>query len=241
MEQSNQLPVSVKIRQNIAAVLLVLTDVYWILNTLGTLTGRLIGGTASTYVTILSCVFIINLIAWVLLLTVSANKPTRIACITILLLALGSAFLPALIMTNTALTITWNSLYLLLKVYAFAIILKANTNLASEDQTWIKLLLVVSIPNFIVSLANVLFPELPFTVCITWFIWCIIYYILVGIAEFRVAKCAAFTGRTDAEDMVENVYSPLNKYFAAVFITVPIILGLLYIISSNVNSIENLF
>ena len=63
----------------------------------------------------------------------------------------------------------------------------------------------------------------------------------MAVAEFRVAKCAAFAGDYDPKPASKGTYSPINKYFAAVTITIPIVLGLLWIVYNNLEFIESIF
>jgi hypothetical protein len=251
MEQTLSTPKSVKIRQNIAAGLLVLTDIYWLIRILFSLSQQV--GTLCDLI-----VGVIFLVAWGLLCSTASNKASRIASIIIIVFTF----------TYTSLNLVSNPLeymdileyiYMLLffkplaTIYAYSILLRGNSNITATDKTWVGYIILASIGVFAISLYYVefglIFPErdydfirqYDFSTSIGWRLWNIAYYILMAVAEFRVAKCAVFAGNYSPEPAPKGTYSPINKYFAAVIITLPIVLGLLWVVYSNLESIESIF
>jgi hypothetical protein len=251
MEQTLSTPKSVKIRQNIAAGLLVLTDIYWLIRILFSLSQQV--GTLCDLI-----VGVIFLVAWGLLCSTASNKASRIASIIIIVFTF----------TYTSLNLVSNPLeymdileyiYMLLffkplaTIYAYSILLRGNSNITATDKTWVGYIILASIGVFAISLYymefGLIFPERDydfirqynFSISIGWILWNIAYYILMAVAEFRVAKCAAFAGNYSPEPAPKGTYSPINKYFAAVIITLPIVLGLLWVVYSNLESIESIF
>lgn len=251
MEQTLSTPKSVKIRQNIAAGLLVLTDIYWLIRILFSLSQQV--GTLCDLI-----VGVIFLVAWGLLCSTASNKASRIASIIIIVFTF----------TYTSLNLVSNPLeymdileyiYILLffkplaTIYAYSILLRGNSNITATDKTWVGYIILASIGVFAISLYYVefglIFPErdydfirqYDFSTSIGWSLWNIAYYILMAVAEFRVAKCAVFAGNYSSEPAPKGTYSPINKYFAAVIITLPIVLGLLWVVYSNLESIESIF
>lgn len=251
MEQTLSTPKSVKIRQNIAAGLLVLTDIYWLIRILFSLSQQV--GTLCDLI-----VGVIFLVAWGLLCSTASNKASRIASIIIIVFTF----------TYTSLNLVSNPLeymdileyiYMLLffkplaTIYAYSILLRGNSNITATDKTWVGYIILASIGVFAISLFymefGLIFPERDydfirqynFSTSIGWILWNIAYYILMAVAEFRVAKCAAFAGNYSPEPAPKGTYSPINKYFAAVIITLPIVLGLLWVVYSNLESIESIF
>lgn len=245
MEQNLPIPQSVKIRQNIAAGLLVLTDIYWLIISIGIplptpLISAIIG--------------VVCAVAWGLLFSTAANKATRVASIIIIVFVCLSALLTliggSIPATTTAI---FHCIKPLTSIYAYSILLKGNSNIDTTDRTWLGMMMLSPIGVLILNgyyfgfgflqlstdYAFNLQYNLAFST--TWKIWNIIYYILIAIAEFRVAKCAAFAGNYTTEPAPKGTYSPINKYFAALLIAVSITLCLLWLIYSNLESIESIF
>ncbi|MBR3608927.1 MAG: hypothetical protein IKL50_03465 [Bacteroidales bacterium] len=142
----------------------------------------------------------------------------------------------------------------LITIYAYSILLKGNNSINIEDRAWIGFLIISKIGvliiinlffNVLLLYTNIvdyeLFRPYNFGNSIGWMLWNIVYYILVMAAEFRMAKCAAFTGNYNSEPASKEIYSPINKYFAATLISAIVVLGLLYVIYNNILSIENIF
>lgn len=251
MDQTLLTPKSVKIRQNIAAGLFVLTDIYWLIQMIFSFNlhfGNLI-------------VQAIFLVGWGLLCSTASNKASRIASIIIIVFASINALLSFLEASNlliyTSGIILSIYIFQILKplttIYAYSILLKSNSNIDDTDKTWASYIILVSIGVFTISLYNagfgLMFPQRDydfiiqynFSTSIGWSLWNIAYCILMAVAEFRVAKCAAFAGNYSPEPAPKGTYSPINKYFAAVIITLPIVLGLLWVVYSNLESIESIF
>ena len=246
MDQTLPTPLSVKTRQNIAAWLLVLTGVLN-LTLLFFQYNFLIG----------LFINIVNTIAWILLYTTASNKATRTASIIIITLSLISIVKNRVLNSNPSeyyITIIIVSiLQSLITIYAYSILLKGNNSINIEDRAWIGFLIISNIGVLIINLffnvlllfTNIvdyeLFRPYNFGNSIGWMLWNIVYYILVMAAEFRMAKCAAFTGNYNSEPVSKEIYSPINKYFAATLISAIVVLGLLYVIYNNILSIENIF
>lgn len=246
MDQTLPIPNSVKIRQNIAAWLLVLTDIFSIVITIFIMFGVNIN--TSVYQPA------VYLIAWVLLCSTASNKATRIASILILASTLIYV-VPWLFATPELIDILY--VYLMIKplisIYAYSIILRGNSNLNANDRSWIGFLIVFGIGLFVIQLFSVGYQivlvdydiefqrHYLFSIGLGWRLWSIIYYILVLIAEFRLAKSLAFAGNYVSGPAPKGTYSPFNRYFVATFITLLVVLGALYLIYTNLESIENIF
>ena len=242
MEQTLSTPKSVKIRQNISAGLLVLTDIYWLI--------RLIFTPSQQVATLCDLIVgVIFLAAWGLLCSTASNKASRVASIIIIVFSFRYALHIDIL----------QYIYILLffkpltTIYAYSILLRGNSNITATDKTWIGYIILGSIGVFAISMYyagfGLMFPQRDydfirqynFSTTIGWNLWNIAYYILMTVAEFRVAKCAAFAGNYSSEPASKGTYSPINKYFAAVIITVSIVLGLLWVVYSNLESIESIF
>lgn len=245
MDQTLPTPLSVKTRQNIAAWLLVLTGVLnltLLFFQYNFLIGLFIG--------------IVNTIAWILLYTTASNKATRTASIIIITLSLISIAKTIVLNSNPSeyhiTIIVVSILQSLITIYAYSILLKGNNSINIEDRAWIGFLIISNIGVLIINLffnvllyTNIvdyeLFRPYNFINSIGWMLWNIVYYILAMAAEFRMAKCVAFTGNYNSEPASKEIYSPFNKYFAATLISAIVVLGLLYVIYNNTLSIENIF
>lgn len=246
MDQTLPIPNSVKIRQNIAAWLLVLTDIFSIVITIFIMFGVNIN--TSVYQPA------VYILAWVLLCSTASNKATRIASILILASTLIYV-VPWLFATPELIDILY--VYLMIKplisIYAYSIILRGNRNLNASDRSWIGFLIVFGIGLFVTQLFSVGYRivlvdydiefqrHYLFSNGLGWHLWIIIYCILVLIAEFRLAKSLAFAGNYVSGPAPKGTYSPFNRYFVATFITLLVVLGALYLIYTNLESIENIF
>ena len=255
MEQTLSTPKSVKIRQNISAGMLVLTDIYWLI--------RLIFTPSQQVATLCDVIVgVIFHVAWGLLCSTASNKASRVASIIIIVFGFIYALhnFSLLVLSNPIEYIDiLQYVYILLffkpltTIYAYSILLRGNSNITATDKTWIGYIILGSIGVFAISLYytgfGLMFPQRDydfisqynFSTTIGWNIWNIAYYILMTVAEFRVAKCAAFAGNYSSEPATKGTYSPINKYFAAVIITVSIVLALLWVVYSNLESIESIF
>ena len=199
MDQTLPTPLSVKTRQNIAAWLLVLTGVLNLTQLFfqyNFLMGLFIG--------------IVNTIAWILLYTTASNKATRTASIIIITLSLISIAKIIVLNSNPSeyyiTIIVVSILQSLITIYAYSILLKGNNSINIEDRAWIGFLIISNIGVLIINLffnvlllfTNIvdyeLFRPYNFGNSIGWMLWNIVYYILAMAAEFRMAKCVAFTG-----------------------------------------------
>lgn len=249
MDQTLPTPLSVKTRQNIAAWLLVLTSVLnltLLFFKYNFLIGLFIG--------------IVNTIAWILLYTTASNKATRTASIIIITLSLISIAKTIVLNSNPSeyhiTIIVVSILQSLITIYAYSILLKGNNSINIEDRAWIGFLIISNIGVLIINLffnffnvlllyTNIVYYELfrpyIFINSIGWMLWNIVYYILAMAAEFRMAKCVAFTSNYNSEPASKEIYSPINKYFAATLISAIVVLGLLYLIYNNILYIENIF
>lgn len=249
MNQTLPIPNSVKIRQNIAAWLLVLTDIFSIVITIFMMFGENIN--TSVYQPA------VYLLAWVLLCSTASNKATRIASILILASTLISVVLSLFAMPESIDMMQILYVYLMIKplisIYAYSIILRGNSNLNANDRSWIGFLIVCGIGLFVIQLFSVGYRivlvdydiefqmHYLFSIGFGWRLWSIIYCILVLIAEFRLSKSLAFAGNYVSGPAPKGTYSPFNRYFVATFITLLVVLGALYLIYTNLESIENIF
>ena len=247
MEQTLQLngeptPKSVKIRQNIAAGLLVFTDIYWLIS-LVLMRGGVYLGTLFPENEIIG---LICIIAWGLLCSTASNKAARIASV-IILICIFSKFIVGLLTGDYIVLYTYGIVRSLSMIYAYSLIINSGSGISQSDRSWLGVLIVLSISYALVYLFWIILgkyinaPQYNFTASVGWVIWQIANYILLACAEFRVAKCAAFKGNYNPEPAPKGTYLPFNKYFAAAFIAIPITLGLLWIVYSNIDSIESLF
>ena len=233
---------SVKVKQNIAAWLLVLTNVYWIFsNATGV---ALLEGILQPIIIGLTCI-----IAWGFLYSIASNKATRIVTIIgiVHLFINGiSNIIPFICDYDYSnIPVVWfmliNILLYLLSIYTYSTLLKANTNISNNDKTWIGIILI----HFTFRLSYFIFYCIyninpTYITEYNWLWLIIIFNIFTLIAEFRFAKCAAFSGNYNPEPAAKGTFSPLNKYFVATLVAVAFILGLLYLLYSNVEIIENI-
>ncbi len=257
MEQTLPTRKSVKIRQNIAAGLLVLTDIYWLIRVIFPFPQQ----------ADILCNLIVQAIflsAWGLLCTVASNKASRISSIIIIVFAFVYALLsflganieagnPSEYIDILGYIYIYQIFKPLTTIYAYSILLKGNNNLTATDKTWASYIILTSIGVFAMGLyfagLGFMFPQRDyyfirqynFSTSLGWNFWNIAYCILMAVAEFRVAKCVAFAGNYNPEPAPKGTYSPINKYFAAVIVTVPIVLGLLWVVYSNLELIESIF
>ncbi len=240
---------SVKIRQNIAAGLLVLTDIYWMY--------RIIFPVAPEIDALCNLIVGVTFIAaWTLLCTTASNKATRVASSIIITFSLIATVLNLTITGNPALytyIYIFQIIKLLSSIYAYSILLKGNSNISTNDRSWLGFLILASIGYVIINLCfmgfSYIFPErdydfmrqYAFYISISWAIWNLVFYCLLLVAEFRVAKCAAFEGNYSSEAAPKGTYSPLNKYFAAALISIPIVIGLLWVVYNNLEFLDSIF
>ena len=251
MDQTLPIPMSVKIRQNIAAWLLVFTDLFGMAATATSMFG--------VNLTVFSFyVSVVYILAWILLCTTASNKATRIASIILLASSLVNLILPFMPVDSPSSILVCNiflSIKPLISIYAYSLILNGNDNINAKDRSWLGYIIVAGIGLFMVQLFYIVYTLLYpfgdydyqfhlqyfFSYGFGWNIWKIVYYILLLVAEFRIAKSPAFAGRYISAPAPKGTYSPLNKYFAAALIASAIVVGLLYVIYSNLHSIENIF
>ena len=83
--------------------------------------------------------------------------------------------------------------------------------------------------------------QYAFYISFSWSIWNLAFYCLLLVAEFRVAKCAAFEGNYTSEAAPKGTYSPLNKYFAAALISITFVIGLLWVVYNNLEFLDSIF
>lgn len=240
---------SVKIRQNIAAGLLVLTNIYWMYRIIFPVTPE-IDALCNLIVGVTS------IAAWTLLCTTASNKATRVASNIIITFSLIATVLKLTIIGNPALS-TYIYIFQIINplssIYAYSILLKGNSNISTNDRSWLGFLILASIGNVIINLVfmgfGYIFPgrdydfmrQYAFYISISWVIWNLAFYCLILVAEFRTAKCAAFEGNYTSEAAPKGTYSPLNKYFAATLISIPIVIGLLWVVYNNLEFLDSIF
>lgn len=256
---------SVRIRQLVAAILLVATNIIQIVFQL---TQPLIIEscsdieefyTISIYHTVI--VDIIFIASWALLCSTAANRATRIAsiiamaaaaiscCAELVSVKMAIDFFAdvetsdAMLALNTVLGIYTIFLMPLMWVYVYSLLLRANDNIASNDRSWINLLIIAAIANYATYLysfvSSFVLGDSPYNIPPILSSWATILLLVKCFAEFRMAKSAAFMGNYSTES-AKGAYSPINKYFLAMIIAVPIIIGLWLAVFSNADFFESI-
>lgn len=226
---------SVKVRQNIAAWLLVLTNVYWLFCNVTRFNP--LTGISQPVVIGLVCI-----VAWGLLYSTASNKATRIATM------IGIVLLFITMIINTVATIkpfyfSHSMMYIIpiLWIYIYSTILIANKNISSDDKTWLIVLIVYKIFNLSIFIFSAVIYRLTNMAHGFYWVWLVVLFnILCTIAEFRFAKCTAFSGNYNPEPVAKGTFSPLNKYFVATLVAIVFISGLIYLLYSNVETIESI-
>lgn len=247
MEQTLPLSKSVRVRQNIAAGLLVATNLFWLVAAPLQLVGINLMALPFTEL-IVGLVFAAS---WLLLCTVASNKAVRVASIIIIACCLIKLVMP--LITNVVcaslpdlsemdrmniigkINFIFYMIRSLFMVYAYSLILNSGSEIDENDRSWIVVLIVFMAQSIF------LFRWLLAGAMLVWSIWNVAYYILMLIAEFRLAKCAAFTGNYDSGIVPKGAYSPLNRYFAGVLIAAVLVSALLMLIAPYREAIENIF
>lgn len=248
MEQNLQsqtipIPKSVKVKQNIAAWIFVLGNIYclflYIFKYVRFLDGMLFCAIEDAFV------YLMHIIGWCFLLSIVANKATKIASITMLATNCLSIaiYCLALFIGNFPGHLCFIAIYVL-DIYALSTIIRAN-NISRNDKTWVSLLIISEIITMISSIHNVIIYiytidwSYNYLVSISKY-WTIIISILWLIGGYRLAKCAAFSGNYNTTPTPRKIYSPLNKYFAAILITAVVMCGLWCILYGNIEAIESI-
>lgn len=249
MEQTLQLndnPVhkSVKIRQNIAASLLVLTDIYGLILLIAPLCGINLATSPEGYILLSKIISLLFLIAWGILCSTASNKASRTASIIIITFT----FIHLIPIKLSSLTLAiFIIIKLLSSIYAYSLIIRSSNSISNRDKGWINILIVFVIGNlFINNLPYLLFKNIDMQYSVAnpssgFILWRIITYLFLAVAEYRMAKCAVFAGNNYSEPIPKGTYSPLNKYLAATLISISTVLILMFLVYSNVDAIENLF
>lgn len=248
MEQTLQLndnPVqeSVKIRQNIAASFLVLTDICGLILLIAPLCGINFTSTSESAIQHSSIINLLFLIAWGILCSTASNKASRTASIIIIVFTLIN-LIPSKIspLTFAIFTITKQ----LSSIYAYSLIIRSSNSISNRDKSWINVIIVFAIGSLFYTLSSLFFKNIEIQYSIAnpssgFILWNIAYYIFAAIAEYRMAKCAVFTGNNYSEPTPKGTYLPLNKYLAATLISISTVLILMFLVYSNVDTIENIF
>lgn len=241
---------SVRIKRNIAAWLLVLTNVYWLVTIITgnlfmeiipyeTMQSMLSGTDVYLGYYLLQSVIIgvICFIAWCFLINIASNKVTRIISIVAAFLITINVvqfainyFSPDAFSNGISLGVSFG--VPLLWIYCYATLIRSN-NISNTDKNWIAFLIVLRIVNILLGVHRTYGIPYDYNFqCnnIALAAWDVCVRILILVAEYRLVKCAAFTGNYNPESVDIKIYSPLNKYFAATAITVVIIGGLWYIL-----------
>ncbi|MBQ1253639.1 MAG: hypothetical protein IIY05_04785 [Alistipes sp.] len=192
--------------------------------------------------------FLVYVIIWGILLTITSNKATKIAVILYIVSAVLELIFISLGLLHNGL---WNVGLIATGIayfYVFSTIIRAN-NLSNSDKAWLSIYLismVMSIASLgrdilILNLADDtmgdLFEYIPGRMAS---IWGVIFSIIVCVASIRLVKCGAFSGNYDSTPTPKEVYSPLNKHFAALLITLVVVYGMWSILYSNIQTIENI-
>lgn len=193
--------------------------------------------------------FLVYVIIWGILLTITSNKATKIAVILYIVSAVLELIFISLGLLHNGL---WNVGLIATGIayfYVFSTIIRAN-NLSNSDKAWLSIYLI-SMVRYIASLGRDklifdladdrlggdLFEYIPYMM---ESIWGVIFSIIVCVASIRLVKCGAFSGNYDSTPTPKEVYSPLNKHFAALLITLVVVYGMWSILYSNIQTIENI-
>ncbi|MBR6601730.1 MAG: hypothetical protein IKK87_07800 [Bacteroidaceae bacterium] len=245
MEQALQfngepVPKPIKLRQDIAASLLVFTDIYWLIRLIAPLCGI---NLAISHILDSYIVYLPFLIAWGILCSIASNKVSRIASLIIIVFAL-IMLMP--IETSPLTFAIFNIIKPLSLIYAYSLIIRSSNSISNGDKSWINTIIVFVIGGFFYTLFSLLFKDIDMQYSVTnpssgFILWNIITYLFLAVAEYRMAKCAVFADSNDSEPTSKGVYSPLNKYLAATLISISTVLILMFLVYGNVDAIENIF
>ena len=242
MEQNLQLqvepiPKSIRVRQDIAAWLFVLSNAYMIIAAFIPMAPFVNNAITS----------IICITGWSILTTIASNKATRVAALLSILFSIATCIrgmfqIPFTWVTTTMLIIPMNLIW----IYIYSLIIQAN-DIDNKDKVWISLLVVFQIMNTTSDLNFMIGQSMNLDSSHVW-AWNLFlvlpFHIIFGginiIAGYRLAKCSAFSGNYNPSHQPKEIYSPVNKYFAALLITTSILCGLWVILYSCIDFIESI-
>lgn len=204
------------------------------------------------------------IIGFILLCTTATNKATRIASILAICTATLSLLANAYSQYNMWLIITEQTMgdgliYIgavlsfittfiipALWIYIYSIIIKGNSDMSCGDKRWIHVLILTKIGSFALYMYYIIAPfvvynesDLSFT-SPSLLSWTLLSCLIICVAEFRMGMSSAFKGNYSDMPAEDGTYSPLNRYFLALLIAVPIIVALWVTIISNAEYIENI-
>ena len=255
---------SARTRQIIGAVLIASTNILWLAYYLKSIfstssydsfvdaaieSAILMGG--------ICCILIAG---WALLLTTASNMATRIACI-IAIVATTLSLLSRLytqyayvslftdmpvneVMDIIGLVFSFLTTFItpLMWIYLYITIIKANDDIETSNRGWIHLLIITNMATFCVNtyaaLALMILPEVVLRPQFTS--WMFLAFILVTIAEFRMAMCRAFNGECSDHQATWRTYLHLNRYTIAVAVAVVVIIGAWILMNNNAAVINDL-
>ncbi len=242
MEQSvslsEGLPRKVRIWRTVAAILLLVGPVRWILYALFYFPDRLLwyqfdGDAEKINHFLTSIAALCLLIGWGILISVASNRPTRIA-----MSLLGGW----IVLADTLLFAEWMSWvpsgctayagYLdgFLFAYGYSTILKSN-RLSLGNKTWIGLLIVLMACYSVVSFYSFWSGDIDSTEVFgnlsDVIFWCI-QRVFQIVCYWKFTHCEAFAGRYEDARMPNRVYNPLNRYVVGFSVSVAIVCGLLW-------------
>lgn len=242
MEQSvslsEGLPRKVRIWRTVAAILLLVGPVRWILYALFYFPDRLLwyqfdGDAEKINHFLIGIMALCQIISWGILILVASNRPTRIAMLLLgvwIVLADTLLFAEWMSWVSSGCMAYVNYLDVFLFVYGYSIILKSN-RLSPINKTWIGLLIVLEVCFSVDSFypfwsGNVDSTEVFGNLSNSIF-WGIQRVFLI-VCYWKFAHCEAFAGRYDDARMPNRVYDPLNRYVVGFSVSVAIVCGLLW-------------
>lgn len=185
---------------------------------------------------------------WAILATIASNKATRIAALLSIVLSIAYCIrtmfqIPFTWVNVTTIIIPMNLIWL----YIYSLIIRAN-DIDSKDKAWVSLLVILLILNISYDLSHVIGISMNLNFEHVWAYNLFLLFpsnstfnIIAAIAGYRLAKCSAFSGNYNPTPTPKEAYSPVNKHFAALLITISIVSGLSAILYSCVDSIESIF
>lgn len=182
-------------------------------------------------------------IGFIILSTISHNRPTQLMMYTLIgiELLLSPLFLNIILNTTLFLLPIRDYIYyvivfscICIALYAYSIIIE-NNSISPNAIKWVNILCITTIVKLHMSLYNLfVYPwlqasfdreNLGTVFNIDYFFY--IFQIIMIVAYVKFCRCEAFDGNPDTNGSATISYSPLNKYTASLFITTIVIIGTL--------------
>lgn len=195
--------------------------------------------------------FLLALLSYALLLGTKPNKPTRIALYLLMVCWLVSTMIRMYIFLDYVYEIpTWlgyiSFLELLLyvcSVYIYCLIYR-NNDMDKRDISWINIYIISNLigPLFFIcfrfsdicgyqDICNRFFGDFVFwnsTGSYEMFSYCLM--VLMLIAHWRFAHCAAFTGTDEQRTPAEENYKPIARYVVAALVALTLGSGIFFLL-----------